>query len=202
MSRKQALKTVLLVSITIVVFMVAFLYEFNPSRRPITHETHRAGFWLFYAVMALSYIPCWILGHARINPLFGFIPPVVINGIFWLLLTMRFRQAEMEIPSLVSGFEYLAGGIVLFSGIFGILAASLSSRIADSFSLGPKGEAEDEDDGEEEEEESLKDGGEERKSEEPASPPQPGGDGLKDEAQEKEKNSGEASSPPAPQSAP
>ncbi len=143
MNNKKTAILILLFILTAIFFQVAFLYDTRGNQLEITHETHVQSLWLFFAVMALSFVPCFMMGYSQMKPTLGFIPPAFLVGLFWILLTHRFSRADINIMTLEKYMPHMAVAMTVIAGFFGILVVSLSSRIFDSWS---KKEQEEDDD--------------------------------------------------------
>lgn len=133
LTRKKVGILFILMILAIAFFEIAFMYEFDPSKIKVTHDLNQRSLPIFFLIAAFAYIPCFLLGYARLNILLGAIPPFLLNGLFWILLIYRAERSEMDILGIEENLVYFATGLSLLSGFFGILITYISSRIFDKY---------------------------------------------------------------------
>jgi len=131
---KKILFLVVLVIVSIAIFEFAFLFDFNASEAYETKLAHKFGLSLFILLQVFFYFPCFVLGYGRINALWGFIPPVLLTVIFWILMLRHLTVSTgFSVVSFPFFYHYVIGSCFL-SGIFGILVVYLVRKIITRYS--------------------------------------------------------------------
>lgn len=129
MTRKKALIFIIVLAVVIAFFEFAFVYKFDPAQIVLSHKANRQELPIFMVIGAVTFIPCILIGYARINSLLGFIPPFLLNSFLWYLLNLRFQRSPMETFGLEKNFLIIGIGLSIVSGSFGILIASFTRLI-------------------------------------------------------------------------
>lgn len=142
MNRKRAIIILVLLMGAIALFEFAYFYDFNASETTFSHERNQQNYWVFFAMMLLPYIPCTFMGIAQMSPFMGLIPPIILNTIFWLILSSHFQCYQVNFFTLDNRFTMIPIGLTILSGIFGILVVSISTRFTE-----PEDEEEDDEEG-------------------------------------------------------
>lgn len=134
MSWKKILFLVILVTVSVAVFELAFLFDFESGKMLEAKLAHNFGIWLFMLLQVFFFLPCFVLGYGRTNALWGFIPPVFLTAIFWILMIRHLSvTTEFSATSFPFFYHYVAGSSFL-GGIFGILVVYLVKKIITKYS--------------------------------------------------------------------
>ena len=133
MDWKKALIWVVVFTLTIAFFEVVFLYDFGTPKDQVLSKPVRHPVWFLIIVYSLTLLPCFILGYGKLNPITGFIPPFLLNLLYWYIsaLMMKRTVAHTNLFYLPQ-FNTLAVGTSFVAGFFGIILVFVTRKLIES----------------------------------------------------------------------
>lgn len=130
MNWKKTLIWVILFTLVIGLFEVAFLYSFKTNTEELAETIPRHPVWFLLVLNALMLVPCFVLGYGKANAIFGFFPPVLLNSVYWYIsaLNMKGTLAHLDL-SLFPHFYHLVLGTSFLAGFFGIVIVFVTRKL-------------------------------------------------------------------------
>ncbi|MCE1246586.1 MAG: hypothetical protein LWY06_08080 [Firmicutes bacterium] len=128
---KRIVFFVILMTISVAVFEIVFLYDFSAKSAEEITEPQTIELWLFLLISFLAFIPCAALGYGKVNALWGVFPPVVLNSITWYIFLDNLRRHGVFETTSKSGIYVYAAGVAVLSGVFGIIFTLLAKKAFD-----------------------------------------------------------------------
>ncbi len=133
MSWKKTLLWVILFTLVIGLFEVAFLYDFKGNTEELTETVPQQPVWFLLVLHALIMLPCFVLGYGRANAVFGFIPPVLLNSVYWIILALKMKKTLAHLDlTLFPHFYYLVIGTSFLAGFFGIVVVIVTKKMMEA----------------------------------------------------------------------
>lgn len=130
MNWKKTLIWVILFTLVIGLFEVAFLYDFRGNTGELTETVPKHPVWFLLILHTLILTPCFILGYGRANPLSGFFPPLLLNVLFWYLSALKMKQTTAQLDlTAFPHFYHLIAGTSLLIGFFGIIIVFVTRKL-------------------------------------------------------------------------
>lgn len=130
MSWKKTLVWVFVFTLVIGLFEVAFLYDFKGNTGELTENIPKHPVWFLLLLHALILVPCFVLGYGRVNPIFGFFPPVLLNSIYWYISAVKMKHTLAQLDmTLFPHFYHLVIGTSFLAGFFGIIIVFVTRKV-------------------------------------------------------------------------
>ena len=130
MNWKKTLLWVILFTLVIALFEVAFLNGYSGKSEELTETIPKHPIWFLLILHALTLIPCFILGYGKANPIFGFFPPVLLNSVYWYISAQKVKHTLSQLDlTHFPHFHHLVIGTSFLAGFFGIVIVFVTRKM-------------------------------------------------------------------------